>query len=87
LCRFIAVFLHNVKGRDGRQYAVDLMAQQPLALYAGVIVKVPFPPQPAVAPATVQVPVICPFFTAPFRFSVLTSAPVLVTVYWKFPDT
>ena len=46
---------------------------------AGVIVNVPFPLQPAVAPDTVQFPAICPLVTVPFKFKVFTSDPVLMT--------
>lgn len=46
---------------------------------AGVMVKVPVPLQPEVAPDTVQFPAICPLVTVPFKVKVFTSDPVLMT--------
>lgn len=46
--------------------------------------KFPFPLQP-IAPVKVQVPVISPFCTVPFRLRTFPSAPIMV--YWKLPDT
>lgn len=63
--------------------AISLPHQTP----AGVMVKVPVPLQPAVAPDTLHMPLICPFCTVPFKVSVFTSAPVLVMVYWNVPFT